>query len=81
VLVDTPPVGLLTDAQHVARICDGVLFVIGAGTTPLQLVQSSIAALGVERIVGTVLNRVQPQTAHENGYYHSYYQQASRAGD
>jgi Mrp family chromosome partitioning ATPase len=34
VLLDTPPVGLLTDAQLVARVSDGVLFVIAAGSTP-----------------------------------------------
>jgi capsular exopolysaccharide synthesis family protein len=70
VLLDTPPVGLLTDAQLVARLCDGVLFVIGAGTTPYHLVQRSIAELGAERIVGTVLNRVQEQALAGQYYGH-----------
>jgi capsular exopolysaccharide synthesis family protein len=58
VLIDTPPVGLLPDAQLIARLCDGVLFVIAAGSTPYALVKRSIDELGADRIIGTVLNRV-----------------------
>lgn len=73
VLVDTPPIGLLPDAQHVARVCDGVLFVIGAGSTPYRVVQRAIAEIGPDRIVGTLLNRVAAQelTVHEYGSYYS----------
>src|SRR5581483_7450840 len=46
VLMDTPPGGLLTDAQLVARASDGVLFLIAAGVTPYALVQRAIAELG-----------------------------------
>jgi capsular exopolysaccharide synthesis family protein len=73
VLLDTPPVGLLPDAQLVARVSDGVLFVIAAGATPYPLVQHSIAELGADRIVGTVLNRVEARTLVANDYYGRYY--------
>jgi capsular exopolysaccharide synthesis family protein len=73
VLLDSPPVGLLSDAQVVSRICDGVLFVIGAGSTPYSLVQRSIAEIGAERIVGTVLNRVDVQTLTVHDYYGHHY--------
>jgi capsular exopolysaccharide synthesis family protein len=72
VLLDSPPIGLLSDAQLVARVCDGVLFVIAAGATPYHLVQRSIAELGPERIIGTVLNRVEQQTLTGH-YYGGYY--------
>jgi capsular exopolysaccharide synthesis family protein len=75
VLLDTPPVGLLTDAQLIARVCEGVLFVIGAGVTPYSLVQRGIAELGADRIVGVVLNRVEAQKLPHNGYYAHYYLQ------
>jgi capsular exopolysaccharide synthesis family protein len=73
ILIDTPPVGLLPDAQHVARVCDGALFVIGAGSTPYRMVQRAIAELGPDRIVGTLLNRVAAQelSLHEYGGYYS----------
>ena len=73
ILVDTPPIGLLPDAHHVARVCDGVLFVIGAGSTPYVVVQKAIAELGPDRIVGTLLNRVTPGELrmHQYGDYYS----------
>ena len=72
VLIDTPPVGLLPDAQLVARLTDGVLFVIAADTTPYALVKRCIAELGADRIVGTVLNRVE-RRALPTDNYGSYY--------
>jgi protein-tyrosine kinase len=73
VLVDTPPIGLLSDANLVAQVTDAVLFVIAAGKTPYQLVQQSIGELGAERIIGTVLNRVEEQTLQAHSYYGRYY--------
>jgi len=73
ILIDTPPIGLLPDAQHVASVCDGVLFVIQAGATPFRAVQRSIAELGPERIVGTLLNRVHASalSVEDYGRYYS----------
>lgn len=73
VLLDTPPVGLLPDAQLVARLSDGVLFVIAAGATPYSLAQRCIAELGADRIVGTVLNRVEQRMFGTSDYYHPYF--------
>jgi protein-tyrosine kinase len=74
VLLDTPPIGLLPDAQHIARVSEGVLFVIAAGSTPYLLVQRCIAELGADRIVGVVLNRVERQTQTlDNERYQRYY--------
>ena len=74
VLLDAPPVGLLPDAQLIARLSESVLFVIAAGSTPYHLVQRGIADLGADRIVGTVLNRVQARTLPVSDYYQGYYQ-------
>jgi capsular exopolysaccharide synthesis family protein len=71
VLLDTPPVALLPDAQLVARLTEGVLFVIAAGKTPYALVKHAVDELGVDRIVGTVLNQVDERVFGE--HYQSYY--------
>src|SRR5439155_17912408 len=68
VLLDTPPVGLLSDAHLVARVTDGVLFVIAAGSTPYPVVLRSIAEIGADRIVGTVLNRVDARALQVQDY-------------
>jgi capsular exopolysaccharide synthesis family protein len=75
VLLDTPPVGLLPDAQLVARLSDGVLFVIAAGVTPYFLVQRCLAELGADRIVGTILNRVEQERGDTHDYYEGYFGQ------
>jgi capsular exopolysaccharide synthesis family protein len=73
VLMDTPPVGLLPDAQLVARTCEAILFVVGAGVAPHEFVQRSIATLGPERIVGTVLNRMDGRNMSAGHYYDHHY--------
>jgi polysaccharide biosynthesis transport protein len=73
VLVDTPPVGLLSDAQVLARLVNGVIFVIAAGATPAAAVERAVSELGAESIIGTVLNRVENRYIPEANYYDEYY--------
>jgi protein-tyrosine kinase len=73
VLIDTAPVGLLSDARLLARHVDGVLFVIAAGSTPYPIVQRAIDELGSEHIVGTVLNRVEARELPSHHHYDHYY--------
>jgi len=72
VLLDTPPVGLLPDAHLLARSVGAVLLVIGAGSTPSASIERTVADLGPERIIGTVLNRVDRHTMAEASYYERY---------
>ena len=73
VLIDTPPVGLLPDAQVLARLAGAVVFVIAAGSTPSGAVQRALTELGTESIIGTVLNRVDDRRIPEANYYDDYY--------
>lgn len=71
VLIDTPPVLAVTDAQVVATKCDGVLLVVNARTGKKQhAIKAKNALQFVQaRIVGIALN----QTAHrEAGPYYEY---------
>ena len=58
VILDAPPLGMVTDARLVAELADGVLLVIRAGQTPYASVQKSIDSIGRERVFGVVLNGV-----------------------
>ena len=73
VLVDTPPVGLLPDAQVLARLVGAVVFVISAGTTPRTAVERAVSEIGPDSIIGTVLNRVEDRRIPEANYYDGYY--------
>ena len=62
VVVDTPPVGLISDANILSSLVDGVLLVIGAGSTPYPAVKRAVTEFGPDRIVGVVLNRVNDES-------------------
>jgi protein-tyrosine kinase len=77
VIVDTPPVGLFSDARLLATHADAVLLVVNAGRTPLDLLQRTVDAIGRDRILGVVLNRAEPRAIvggsyHYNRYYGGY---------
>jgi receptor protein-tyrosine kinase len=58
VIVDTPPVALLPDANLLAAMIDTAVLVVGAHSTPYPLVRRAIDAIGQQRILGVVLNRM-----------------------
>ena len=72
VIIDTPPVGLLSDARLMTSVVDTVLLVVQAGKTPIQAIQSAIAAIGRDRILGVVLNRAD-QKMPGAPYHYDYY--------
>jgi capsular exopolysaccharide synthesis family protein len=57
VIIDTPPVGTVPDANLLAQMADVVLLVVQAGRTPARLVQRTAESLGRERVMGVILNR------------------------
>jgi protein-tyrosine kinase len=84
VILDTPPVGLMPDANLLAAMIDAAFMVVNAGRTPYTLVKKAVEAIGVDRVLGVVLNRADRSAAVEAyGYYNSYYDVAgdSRAND
>ena len=58
VVVDTPPVVLLPDANLLAGMVDCAVLVVRAAQTSCDLVDRAIQTLGRKRILGLVLNRV-----------------------
>ncbi len=76
VIIDTPPVGLISDASVLVGLVDGVLLVVGASTTPYRAIQRAIDDVGRSHVLGVVLNRV-TETHGSNAYYDSYYYTSS----
>jgi capsular exopolysaccharide synthesis family protein len=72
VLLDSPPVAVMSDAQILAQLVQGVLFVIRAGSTPYPLIEKALADLGRDRIIGTVLNGTTEAAIPETSFYESY---------
>lgn len=78
VILDTPPVGLLTDAHLLAAMVDVAVLVINAGATQHPVIQQAVQSIGREKIVGVVLNRVENAELADAAYY-DYYQSAHSA--
>jgi capsular exopolysaccharide synthesis family protein len=70
VILDAPPVGTIADSSLLVEIVDAVLLVVRAGRTQYPGVQKAIDALGRDRILGVVLNAVDPS---DNTPYDRYY--------
>ena len=73
VIIDTPPVGLLTDAALLSSMADGVVFVVKAESTSHDMVSRAIDAIGRERVMGVVLNRAKELEHRTNYDYYKYY--------
>jgi Mrp family chromosome partitioning ATPase len=75
VILDTPPVSLQPDAHLLSALVEAAVFVIGAGISQSPVIQSAIETIGRDKIVGVVLNRVDPRAFSESAYYDYYYDQ------
>lgn len=80
VIMDTPPIGILTDAKLLGSMVDGALLVVRANRTPSDLIQRAVDSLGKNRILGVVLNRAERRgaVARDYKYDDSYYYASSR---
>jgi capsular exopolysaccharide synthesis family protein len=72
IFIDTPPVLAVTDAQVLANLCDGVVFVAAYGEADKNSVvraKELIDKVGA-KILGVIINKI-PNEANK---YHSYYE-------
>ncbi len=72
-IVDTPPVGLLPDANLLTSLVGGVLLVVRCGKAPFSLVKRTVETIGHERIVGVIMNAVDFAHDRNAGGYYEYY--------
>lgn len=82
ILVDTPPLLVVTDGAVLAGQVDGVIFVVDAGETRTEAAKEAkqvlVSAGG--RVIGAVLNQV--KDGHGRYYYHykhRYYDESERS--
>ena len=72
ILLDTPPVGLVTDAAVLSTIVDGVILVCAVGQAIIDAARNAKALLEKvnANILGVVINKV---PVNEGGYYKYHY--------
>jgi Mrp family chromosome partitioning ATPase len=54
-------------------MADGVVLVVKAESTPAEMVNRAVEAIGRERLMGVVLNRAQEHPHRSNYEYYKYY--------
>jgi Mrp family chromosome partitioning ATPase len=69
VLIDTPPATLVPDASVLVTLVDTSVLVIRAGATAFASIDRAVAALGRDRILGTILNRADASTSAGRYWY------------
>ncbi|MCT8140340.1 CpsD/CapB family tyrosine-protein kinase [Anaerobacillus sp. CMMVII] len=70
ILLDTPPVLVVTDAQLLANICDGVVLVVSSGKTEIEqaIKAKELLEMSKAKILGAVLNN--KDVKHSQNYYY-----------
>lgn len=71
VIIDTPPLGSVTDSALVAKQCDGGILVVAAGGISYKFAQRTLSQFQKStNVLGVVLNKVK---ITKNSYYGRYY--------
>ena len=78
IFIDTPPIGIVTDAGIISTYSDGCIFVVGSKQCDIEM--AKIAKKRLEdvnaNIIGAVLNKFEAEGSSYN-YYNYYYEQSS----
>jgi len=69
IIIDSPPAIAVHDASILADMCDGVLFVVRAGSTDYEVAQRAAGEFRSEDLLGVVLNRVDKNESYGDYYY------------
>jgi capsular exopolysaccharide synthesis family protein len=71
IIVDSPPVLLVSDAVNLARSCDAVMLVARSGVTTFPVAQRAQQELKASNVIGFVLNAVE-KPPMSGSYYYRY---------
>lgn len=82
VIIDSPPVMAVTDAQILSTITDGVILVVNSGETEKSMALKAKESLMKvnANILGVVLNRFKSENGKNYGYGYYYYYHEDEKG-
>ena len=78
IFIDTPPIGIVTDAGIISNYSDGCVFVVGSKECDIEmakLAKQRLEGVGAN-IIGAVLNKFESEGSGYS-YYNYYYNQDS----
>lgn len=73
IIFDSPPLIAVTDSEILSRIVDGVILVVSAGVTEIEMLYKSLDIINISKtnFLGTVLNNFSYRPGY--GAYYKYY--------
>ena len=82
VVFDTPPVGVVSDAQLIGGLVDGAVGVVRSGRTSRRLARTAASLLSLARVnlVGWIVNDVSEALLRSGYYYKKYGHEYARYG-
>ena len=75
IFIDSPPVGVVTDASIISTYSDGVIMIIGWEEVSLDSVKTAKNRLEMvnANILGTIVNKYRSKELDSINYYNYYY--------
>jgi protein-tyrosine kinase len=70
VILDSPPAVPVHDPSMLASLCDGVLFVVRAASTDVEIVEKASAEFRNKNLLGVVFNHADTSKQYKNTYYY-----------
>jgi protein-tyrosine kinase len=71
VILDSPPSLPVHDANSLADLCDGVLFVVRAGETSYEVAKKASSEFRDKNLIGVVMNQVDKSQARGDYFYNA----------
>ena|SRR5437867_3959164 len=79
VIIDTPPLGPVSDCALLARWVDGLLIVVAAHKTPRKMLEEALNQLDGATVLGIVFNGDdRPVFGYRSSYYRGYFHHDAR---
>jgi protein-tyrosine kinase len=78
IVIDAPPPTMAAETGVLARQVDGILVVVLFGTTRRRDLSDLIARMGKEKILGSIVNRVETASSRYYGYKYGGYRKPKR---
>jgi len=78
IVIDSSPTAPVSDASRLAELCDGVILVVRAASTPASMADTAKREFRETPILGVVLNQVSRSEPTYSKYYYTQYGQKKK---
>jgi len=80
IIIDSPPILSVADTSLLSNIVDGIIFIVKGASTRLEATVKAKAQIlkAKGRIIGVVINNIEPEKEDRYYYYHYYYSEEAK---